>query len=89
MDTVLRLDEGSWGHCSACPGLGRVGSVLPGGRNAPTPLWLTQTLPPSPVQVLHGVGMLAAARMSHYFGLLTAFQGQCQSFWGVRGCKDR
>ena len=50
MDTVLRLHEGSWGHCSACPGWGRVGSVLPGGKNAPTPLWLTQTLPPSPVQ---------------------------------------
>lgn len=49
MDTVLRLDEGPWGHCSACPGWARVGSVLPGGQNAPTPLWLTQTLPPSPV----------------------------------------
>jgi len=50
MDTVLRLDEGSWGHCSACPGWGRVGSVFPRAKNAPTPLWLTQTLPPSPVQ---------------------------------------
>lgn len=28
--------------------------------------------------------MLAVARMSHYFGLLAAFQGQCQSCWGGR-----
>lgn len=47
-----------------------MGSVLYGGRNAPTPLWLTQTLPPSPVQVLLGAGMLAAARDSQDVPLL-------------------
>ena len=56
MDTVLRLGAGFWGHCCTCSG----GSVLPGGRNAPT-----QTLAlsdaaskPCPV-VLCGAGMLA------------------------------
>ena len=69
---------------TALPALGGVGGAL-FFLEGKMPLPLFGSLKPclqARAVVLRGAGMLAVARMSHYFGLLAAFQGQCQSCWG-------